>query len=1192
MKATFYHAMALFLVLLMGMNPECFSQNYCKIELGADIRHCTCLNDGEITFKLTKSSECQLDTNNIRYSLFSPMNSIHSENSISPVFNNLPPGSYTGIVSALHHTGVPGTGANIIVYDTLDLIINTSYTEPNAGILNQEFSLGNRFGIVRSLPCKATGIVQMRITGGRMPYTVKVLRYDGSHYVPYRTKIFENQQHNGSNPADMDYHEYYNVDSLSAGYYRLTFTDACGYTLPDYEVQVKATPTLESTVDVASNANNNDANSTNKIYTDILNLNDACNSFAKDASYYVLLQRDSGKTIWKYRWIDPAVNGHEADTSDWKNITFDRLEHVIENAERYCDLWGQVSKLQITDTECHGVKEYSISYSKPSTLFQHTPREISIPASSYTYTDSCGKHIYNVQKTQYDYFFSPPNDKEKLLTFQNEGSRNIRYYLIDTEQDTIISQGVPNIYGGKAMTYQHIFEFDSIYHGKTAKFKVLDAKGCTIEDQDFTISSKPIVTITNPSFNIYGLNETANYCDYSMFTQYYTFTTGVSDLDTFQITESPGGLSNFTMVYKADQNRWVRLDSNSNITISNYHGDLAINGLRSMGKFTYHYVSGCYTTNKNQSFKGNNFGIGKYYVPENPAYKIEPTCTGIRIIPTAGFFKQHYFRQYDNVPLVDNVRAVFRLYGNPSLPDKITGYYQLGDTIDITLEGNIRIEMCDEYNYTKADHLCHFRDTTIKIGKQPLQYDYFYSYCCQIGDTASTVRTRAKGGIPPYRYSIHDKYGNLLDSNQVGDFYRLPLPHHDTVYLKVTDQCGTSFIYKGQIIEQQLIKKAWFEDGTTHKTISDSSWCQLFAITLDNIEYHWDGPHGFSSDEQNPQFYIPIDSNMSGKYYLSLHDSVCGLIKDSLTLKVITKGYIPELTWIEDSICSGKNYTEHGFSITSSPSEETRIYHDTLVSLLDDSTFLKLTILPVYRSTHIDSIITTHDSYTYGGITLSDTGLYEIRLKTACGCDSIIFVHLMFSKYLPCPEATDYNGNHYTVVRINKYCWTVENLKSINYSDGRPIVQYYEYNADAFPDTAENVNIFGRLYDWYAAIDSGAHHSPDTNGNVQGICPDGWLLPTLEDFAELHTFTVKQLRSPLYWLYDPGTNESGFTSLPAGYYEALRQRYSSLLGETYYWTSSSPSLQTKAVLLFADCLQECQDISGMNGYSVRCIKKD
>ena len=436
-----------------------------------------------------------------------------------------------------------------------------------------------------------------------------------------------------------------------------------------------------------------------------------------------------------------------------------------------------------------------------------------------------------------------------------------------------------------------------------------------------------------------------------------------------------------------------------------------------------------------------------------------------------------------------------------------------------------------------------------------------------------------------------DKHGNLLDSNRVGDFFKVPLPHQDTVSLMVFDQCGTNFLYKGQVIEQQQIKKAWFKDGSSYLVQKDSSLCQLFAIALNDIDYHWHGPGGFSVDEQNPSFFIPVDSNMSGKYYLSIKDSVCGLLRDSLTLKVLTKTYIPELLWVDDSICSGESYTKYGFNINSSPIDTLRILYDTLVSIMDDSTFLKLTILPVFKQTHIDSMVTSLDTFLYGGLMLSDTGLYEIKFKSACDCDSIVYVHLMFSKYLPCPDAVDFDGNTYPTTRINKYCWMAENLKSVHYSDGRPISNIYEYVADIHPDQAMNVAIFGRLYDWYAAIDSGQHSIPDSNGNLHGICPEGWLLPTEEDFADLCCYTVSQLRSPLYWLSNPGTNESGFSSLPAGYYDAVEKRYSNLLGCTYFWCSSKPDFPIKTLLIFLDCMTTQGQCNLCNAYSVRCLRK-
>ena len=1190
MKSVINQLFVLFFMLNAGILFPAFCQESCTIELSASIQHCTCINNGEIIFNLTKSALCDIDTDNIRYSLFSPANSISSVNNISPVFNNLPPGEYTGIVSALHNTGGIGIGANIILNDTLVLTLGSSYTEPTAGILNNEFTLTHPFGKVRSWPCKATGIVQMKINGGKKPYTIQVRKLEGGAYVPYKTSLFENEQHHGTDPAKMDYHEYYDIDSLSAGQYRLVFTDACGYTLPPYDVNVEAID-IESSGNLATDACNDNGNNVNSFYINDFSLSGALNYFAQNADYYALKQKDSGEIHWKYRWIDPGINGLSADTSEWSVFQFGRLSHQVAAAEKYCDLWGQQTKLQVLDINCHNSKEYIVNFKKPLSNFRFYERSINYPELSYTYTDSCGKHNFAATKTQYDYEFYPSKEFHSLFTANNAGSRGIRYYITDTEVDTLIYHGITGLYLGRELSYCQIFEFDSIYHGKTANFKVLDAQNCTLANRNLTVSSKITGTITNPSFSYYGMVDTADFCAPSKFTMYFTFQLGPSDSDTLQITDSPGQLSDISMVYRADSHQWVRLDSNTNITLGNHFGDLAINGMRSSGTFRYRYVSGCYVTEKSMTKGSNNMGIGYYFTPKPPKYKTEPTCTGIQIIPTHGSYQQHGFKDYTNEPFVNNVKAVFKLYGNPSTPDIVTGYYRVGDTINLSIEGDIRIEMCDEYNYSNPEHLCHFRDTVIHCGKPILQYDYFYSYCCQISDTASTVRTRAKGGVPPYLYIISDKNGNILDSNQVGDFFSVPLLHHDTVLLKVIDQCGTNFIYKGQVIEARLIKKAWFDNGDKIKILSDSSLCELFAITLDSIQYQWHGPDSFYSEEQNPSFFIPKDSNMSGKYYLSLQDPVCGILQDSLTLKVLTAGYIPELIWIDDTICSGKSYNEHGFSIYSSPIDTLRILYDTLISITNDSTFLKLTILPVYHSPHIDSIVTALEEYLYGPVLLTDTGLYEISLHTDCNCDSVIYVHLMFTKYLPCPDAIDYNGFHYPAVRINKYCWTTENLKSTHYSDGRSIAPLYEYKAPEYPDNALNVSIFGRLYDWFAVMDTGKHTPPDLHGNIQGICPDGWLLPTPEDFAELSCYTVKELRSPLYWLYNPGTNESGFTSLPAGYYDAMQQRYNNLLGYTYYWCCSPPALSNWIFKIYQDCQMLQETGNACNGYSVRCIQK-
>lgn len=1191
MKRTINQAIVLILLCLFKLSGMAFSQEECNIQLNAEIRHCTCLNNGEIIFKLTKTDSCHLDTLNTRYSLYSPANSISSENSVSPIFKNLPPGDYTGIVNVLHHTGELGSGAIVVLSDTLQLTINSSYTTPSIGILENEYTNLTPFGKVRSLPCNPTGIIQLHINGGTFPYHIKIYKQNGSNYDFFREDIHDTVQHTGTRANKMDYFEYYNVDSLPAGRYRFVLTDGCGYSTPYVETNLLGLPALETLGNKTETASNWDIVSGNNIYIVYFSWPSVLNFFAQNADYYAERQHKGLENYWECRWIDPSVNGSIPDTSDWEPLVFTYMNHHIAAATKYCDLWNKYAVFQVRDISCLGTVSYIYNIMKPLAEFKKTETIKSIFPTDTIMQDSCGPVKTNTARNYYTYSFLPSGDRHQMLTPNNTEGRNMNYIITDAHTNYTIMQGAASRIGANDFSYQTEFTFeDPYYNGRTAKIKVYDAQNCLLYEDNFTISIQETHTQTRPGLIITEQNLKNSYCDYSTMDLLLTNSLYFSERDTISIITSPGDYSNCTLYYDASGDQWIRCDSNTRISTSGNRNQLVIADVIVGGFATIRYKQGCFTTDYNHNFYNNGDSRKAYYEAVPAVYEVEPTCSGMRITIRSGSYKEYSFMP-DNTFNTATVISYFRVYGNPHSPRSVTNNCLVGDAINITLEGDIRIVQSLSRNELPRVN-CADTATIFHCQKPSVQYDYFYSYCCRIGDTVSTVRTRAKGGVPPYLYVISDKYGNLLDSNYVGDFFNLPLPHHDTVLLKVYDQCGSNFIYRGQVIEQRLLKKVWFDDGSSYKIMTDSNLCQLYAITLNDIDYHWDGPGGFSSDEQNPLFFIPLDSNMSGTYYLSLQDSVCGLIKDSLKLSVIAKNYIPILQWIEDSICSGMEYHRYGFDFNSAPSDIEQVYYDTLITLSNDSTFLRLTLLPVYHNPGIDSIVTALDEFHYGTHILTDTGLFVFNLHTDCGCDSIVQIHLMFSKYLPCPEAIDYDGNVYPSTRIQHYCWTSVNLKSQHYSDGRAIAQTYEYVNDEFPDKEENVNIFGRLYDWYAAMDTGAHQLPDSNGNVHGICPEGWLLPTDEDFASLNIYTPKQLRSPNYWLHNAGNNESGFNSLPAGYYDMVGQNYRNIRGNAYYWTCEQAELAIRIYHLFIDCAILQQTATLCNAYSVRCIKKN
>lgn len=144
----------------------------------------------------------------------------------------------------------------------------------------------------------------------------------------------------------------------------------------------------------------------------------------------------------------------------------------------------------------------------------------------------------------------------------------------------------------------------------------------------------------------------------------------------------------------------------------------------------------------------------------------------------------------------------------------------------------------------------------------------------------------------------------------------------------------------------------------------------------------------------------------------------------------------------------------------------------------------------------------------------------------------------------------------YKTVSIGTQTWMAENL---NYAyKGK--TSTFDSSSFCYDDDPTNCSKYGRLYLWSAAMDSAGTWS--TNGKgcgngkfclptypVRGVCPEGWHLPTEEDFRILSRGTGatwdernfyyidagKYLKSTSGWNDNGnGTDAYGFSALPAG----------------------------------------------------------
>ncbi len=199
---------------------------------------------------------------------------------------------------------------------------------------------------------------------------------------------------------------------------------------------------------------------------------------------------------------------------------------------------------------------------------------------------------------------------------------------------------------------------------------------------------------------------------------------------------------------------------------------------------------------------------------------------------------------------------------------------------------------------------------------------------------------------------------------------------------------------------------------------------------------------------------------------------------------------------------------------------------------------------------------------------------------------------------------TDGDGNVYQTVRIGHLEWMAENLKVTHYrnSAGIPkITDYYQwagYMQGAYTWYANDKEMYGQyygaLYNWYAVDDSA------------GLCPDGWHIPTAEEWDT--TFyalggnvvaggklksTLTNLYQQPYWflpnLY--GTNESGFNALPGGFRSFIEGAFSGLGARGIWWSSTPDSTDIKGTYLTTNSGAAFRELINRNtGASVRCIR--
>ncbi len=218
---------------------------------------------------------------------------------------------------------------------------------------------------------------------------------------------------------------------------------------------------------------------------------------------------------------------------------------------------------------------------------------------------------------------------------------------------------------------------------------------------------------------------------------------------------------------------------------------------------------------------------------------------------------------------------------------------------------------------------------------------------------------------------------------------------------------------------------------------------------------------------------------------------------------------------------------------------------------------------------------------------------------------------------------SDVEGNQYQVVQIGNQVWMMENLRTTRYADGEaiPVVGSSTGWSDLpdpdggkalcwYDNDTLNRKDYGHLYTWAAATRGTASDSEPSG--VQGVCPDGWHIPSDEEWKTLEIHLGMTYREAsgfggngydeggklketgtLHWLSPNvgATNESGFTALPGGY-RSSSGIYREIQSFTMFWTASEHDGQYAFYRgLGYDHQVVIRNYTYLNnGLSVRCVR--
>lgn len=245
----------------------------------------------------------------------------------------------------------------------------------------------------------------------------------------------------------------------------------------------------------------------------------------------------------------------------------------------------------------------------------------------------------------------------------------------------------------------------------------------------------------------------------------------------------------------------------------------------------------------------------------------------------------------------------------------------------------------------------------------------------------------------------------------------------------------------------------------------------------------------------------------------------------------------------------------------------------------------------------LSGVLIRHFRYNSQGIVRGRVSK-NLRLSVRCIKDGSNIESEAFYGTLKDPR----DGQNYRTIEIGKQTWMADNL---NYDSGEVC---WKYDQPLLADRA-----YGRFYNWANAMNIDQKFNfisfKNEEKNFQGICPDGWHLPSDNDWKDLEKYIAFDLDidnsmvadnwigSALKAKYDwknqkQNCGQSGFCVLPVG--SASSKGITNYYGlSATFWTSTETTAKgawNRSLFHYNESITRVSGKSKTRGYSIRCLK--